>query len=291
MKKLLVLFYTFIFLLTSNVEAENIAGIISNTISEYATELIPGEGITEVNIEIQEHNEPDFTILGVRDISKKEDSNLFTQFSLHNNDVSSDERYIGNLGLGYRKLTNDKTLMLGINSFVDKDFAEGHGRVSIGLEAKASNLEFVLNNYEPLTTIKNVSGTDEKVLGRLDYKLTTQIPYMPWTRFGWQGYKNKADLANSSNKGDIYSLELVLTPSFEFDISRDISNHSDGNIYVANLTFIHPPKENKANFLVDGFLSNEIFFKENMEDKLSDKVERNNNLVVEVQGAVVITSK
>ena len=33
------------------------------------------------------------------------------------------------------------------------------------------------------------------------------------------------------------------------------------------------------------------FVKENMEDKLKEKVRRNNNLVVEIQGAVIITSK
>jgi hypothetical protein len=34
-----------------------------------------------------------------------------------------------------------------------------------------------------------------------------------------------------------------------------------------------------------------MFVKANMEDKLSSKVRRNNNLVVEVQGAVIVTSK
>jgi hypothetical protein len=33
------------------------------------------------------------------------------------------------------------------------------------------------------------------------------------------------------------------------------------------------------------------FVKENMEDRLKEKVRRNNNLVVEIQGAVIITSQ
>ena len=51
-----------------------------------------------------------------------------------------------------------------------------------------------------------------------------------------------------------------------------------------------PPRKNKPT-LVDGLTSNDMFVKANMEDELSGKVRRNNNLVVEIQGAVIITSK
>jgi hypothetical protein len=37
--------------------------------------------------------------------------------------------------------------------------------------------------------------------------------------------------------------------------------------------------------------SNVAFEKENMQAKLTDKVRRNNNLAVEIQGAVIVTSK
>ena len=43
--------------------------------------------------------------------------------------------------------------------------------------------------------------------------------------------------------------------------------------------------------MADGFISEEQFVKENMEEKLKEKVRRNNDLVVEVQGSVIITSK
>ena len=56
------------------------------------------------------------------------------------------------------------------------------------------------------------------------------------------------------------------------------------------LTFTHPPRTNKAT-LMDGLTSDVAFVKANMQDKLKDKVRRNNNLVVEIQGAVTITKK
>ena len=59
---------------------------------------------------------------------------------------------------------------------------------------------------------------------------------------------------------------------------------------IAKLTFVHPPRENKPT-LQDGLVSEIAFVKENMEGKLKEKVRRNNNLVVEIQGSVIITSK
>ncbi len=100
MRNILVFIFS-IFLFTTS-SANEILNNLSTKISEFSSSLIPGEGVTEVNIEIKESQEPDFTILGVRDINKTKNSNFFTQFSLHNNDVGGDERYIGNLGFGYR---------------------------------------------------------------------------------------------------------------------------------------------------------------------------------------------
>ena len=56
------------------------------------------------------------------------------------------------------------------------------------------------------------------------------------------------------------------------------------------MSFVYPPKENKKT-LQDGFISDLAFEKENVEEKLKEKVRRSNNLTVEVQGSIIITSK
>jgi hypothetical protein len=38
-------------------------------------------------------------------------------------------------------------------------------------------------------------------------------------------------------------------------------------------------------------VAQEAFVKKNMKDTLKDKVRRNNNLAVEIQGSIIITSK
>lgn len=287
-KKLIV---TVIFVLVGfAANADEIMQNISGKISQYAAGLIPGEGITEVNIKIKDQQEPEFTILGVRDISKTENSNLFTQFSLHNDEISGDERYIGNLGLGYRKLTADDSMMYGVNIFYDQDIVVGHSRASVGFEARGSVLKFNFNEYENITGGQTVNNQTEHVVGGQDYKLSSQVPYMPWARFGWRGYRIEIDKATNVTEGDEYSLEMALNPTLALELSRDLSNHSDGNANSANLSFVYPPRDSKKT-LSDGFTSNEMWHKESMKDLLSEKVERNNLLTVEIQGAVIFTKK
>ena len=59
--------------------------------------------------------------------------------------------------------------------------------------------------------------------------------------------------------------------------------------FTYKLTYNYPPREDGRS-MQDG-LSNVAFEKENVEQKLKEKVRRNNNLTVEVQGSIIITSK
>ena len=263
----------------------------SEKISSTIGNLIPGEGVTEVSVEIREEDNPDFEILGVRDILSKENSNLFTQFSIHNNEVNGDNRYIGNLGLGYRFLNSDKSMMFGVNSFYDRDLQEDHSRVSLGLEAKASILNFTLNKYQKTTNMKVVNGDEEQTLSGLDYNISSQVPYMPWTVFNFQGYRWENEKAAQDTKGRVYSLEMALLPSLQFDLSRDVSGvNGVDDADIAKLTFVYPPRENKPT-LRDGLVANVAFERKNMKYELKEKVRRNNNIVIEVQGSVIVTSQ
>jgi len=267
----------------------------SGKISKMAADLIPGEGVTEVSIDIEKNSEPKFNILAVRDIDKTENTNFFTQISFTNTDISGNERYIGNVGLGYRFLTEDESMMIGFNSFYDHDLHYGHKRASIGFEARASTLDFNFNQYHALTgmqkTINENSAnyTEEQAVGGLDYRFASQMPYMPWAEISWKGYQIESDKATDNIKGDIYSLGLALTPSLQFDYHKDQSTSGAEDVQGGSLTFIYPPRESKPT-LLDGF-SEEVWFEESMQNKLSQKVERNNNLTVEIQGAVIFTKK
>jgi len=268
---------------------------ISEKVSSTASNLIPGEGLTEVDVKLRDDNNGngnyEFKILGVRDILPSDNSNLFTQFSLHTQEINSDKRIIGNLGLGYRFLNSDQSMMFGANTFYDQDLEENHKRVGLGFEAKAAMLDFNYNLYQKATNQLVISGTNEQVLSGQEYNITSQIPYMPWSTFNFQGYRMENEKTTQDVKGNIYSLEMALNPSLQFDILKDVSS-VDGqeDEWEYMLTFTHPPRENKST-LADGLTSNEAFVKKDMQASLKDKVRRNNNLAVEIQGAITFTAK
>ena len=256
--------------------------IFQKKVSEYVSNLIPGEGDTEVSIDLRENYEPDYSILAVREISKTDNGNLFTQFSLFNTDKNNDERIIGNLGFGKRILNSDKTMMTGFNAFFDYDDI-GNARSSLGLEARNATLDFGYNYY-----FKIDDGTDEKVLDGYDLRLASQIPYMHWAdlfvnSYEWEG-RDRDDI-----KGMKIGSALLLSPTLNLELAFD-DKDKDGleDEWYANITFVHPPRSGPS--LQDGFLSDSAWKEEkDMSGELLTKVNRNNKIVVEFKGLATIS--
>ena len=265
---------------------------VSKKVSEYISNIIPGEGLTETSIKLNDKDEDQikFSILGLRNILEDDNSNLFTQFSLRTKEVNSDGRIHGNLGIGYRKLTDDNSMMYGANTFIDADTFEGHRRLGYGLEAKASLLDLSLNRYQKITNMKTIDGTAEQILSGWDYYLTTQVPYAPWAKFSFKGYKWEGEKTSRDSKGNKYISELNINPSLQLNLSMDDSSLPGvDDVLEAELLFVHPPRENIRT--MDEGLSDVAFEKEDMQAKLYEKVRRNNDLTIEIQGSVIITSQ
>ena len=273
-------------LIAFNANAEN----ISQKLSNFLDELIPGEGVTDVSIQVHEEDNPDIEILTNRSLDKTDDSNRFIQMSLHTQDTNNKDRLITNLGYGYRELSDDNSFMYGANAFIDIE-SEGHMRASLGLEAKGKILDLNANFYEAISGTENIDGMDEEVLSGYQFNLTTQMPYMPWSTLNIQNYYFENIKASNDTEGNKISLEMNLTPTLQFDISQDFSDTTGVDDETDfKLSLRYPPTENKPN-LQDGFISNVAFEKANMKDKLVQKVRRDNNLTVEIQGAVILTKK
>ncbi len=273
-------------LIAFNANAEN----ISQKLSNFLDGLIPGEGVTDVSIQVHEEDNPDIEILTNRSLDKTDDSNRFIQMSLHTQDTNNKDRLITNLGYGYRELSDDNSFMYGANAFIDIE-SEGHMRASLGLEAKGKILDLNANFYEAISGTENIDGMDEEVLSGYQFNLTTQMPYMPWSTLNIQNYYFENIKASNDTEGNKISLEMNLTPTLQFDISQDFSDTTGVDDETDfKLSLRYPPTENKPN-LQDGFISNIAFEKANMKDKLVQKVRRDNNLTVEIQGAVILTKK
>ena len=280
MNKILILIFTF-FISTA---------VNAIDVSEFFSNLIPGEGLTEASIQINEDDNPDIEILAFRDLNSDEYSNTFTQFSLHTQESNSHDRIIGNLGFGYRKLSDDKSNLFGVNVFLDNDFEAEHRRGSIGLEAKGAYLDLSVNSYHALTKSKTYKGSAEEVLSGHTINLASQIPYAPWAKLNLQSYSWENVKASTDTTGYTLGIESYLTPSLAFELKNDYNdNASVDDELTYKLTYIYPPRSDGKS-MQDG-LSKLAFEKQNMESKLKDKVKRDNNIVIEIQGSIIVTSK
>ena len=264
--------------LTSMVYAD-----VSKNVSEYVSNLIPGNGHTEVSIDLRENNKPDYSILGVREILELDSGNIFTQFSLFNTEQNNSERMIGNLGIGSRKLLNNDTLMIGMNAFIDQDLNESHKRGSFGLEIRNSVLDFNGNMYRSFQ-----DTTKEIILDGWDYRLAGQVPYVHWSKLFINGYEWDGVLREDI-KGMKIGSEMVLTPISILELAYDDKDKKGlEDEWYAKIQFIYPPKNNGPTAL-DGI--SDLAWKENkdMSGELLSKVQRNNKIMIEFKGSSTIS--
>ena len=255
---------------------------ISNPVSEYISNLIPGEGDTEVSIDLRENYSPDFSILAVREIEKKATGNIFTQFSLFKTEKNDDDRIVGNIGIGKRNLNDDKTLLTGFNAFLDYD-DNSNSRMSLGLEARSAVLEFWYNQYFGIS-----DGTDEKVLDGYDMRLSSQIPHLHWASlflnsYDWEG-RDRDNI-----KGTKMGSEMLLTPNLNLELAYDDKDKKGvEDEWYAKVQFIHPPRSEPS--LQDGFINSDTWKEEkDMSGELLTKVKRNNKIMVEFKGSSTIS--
>ena len=254
----------------------------SNSVSEYISNLIPGEGDTEVSLDLRENYSPDYSILLVRELDRNENGNYFTQMSLFNTEKNNDERVVGNIGIGKRNLSDDKTLLTGFNAFLDYDDND-NTRMSLGFEARSAVLELWYNQYFGVS-----DGTDEKVLDGYDMRLASQVPHLHWASFflntyDWEG-RDREDI-----KGTKLGSEMLLTSNLNLEIAYDDKDKKGlEDEWYAKVQFIHPPRSGPS--LQDGFInSNTWKEKKDMSQELLTKVKRNNKIMVEFKGSSTIS--
>lgn len=270
----------FIFIISSSI-AEEIGAKISEAANEFMSNIIPGDGITETSIDLRENNDANFSILATRELEKKDNGNLFTQFSLFTTEQNSDERVIANLGFGRRSLSDDKSTMSGFNAFLDYD-DEGNSRVSAGAEIRSAVLEFTTNYYLGINDTKN-----EKVLDGYDIRLASQIPYMHWAKafidtYAWEG-EDRDDI-----EGTKLGSEFLLSPNFNLELAFDDKDKAGlEDEWYAKVMFFHPPKDGPT--AQDG-LSDTMWKEErDMSGELLTKVKRNNKIMIEFKGSSTIS--
>ena len=271
MKNLILSFVLTCFLITT---------ASANAISDYFSNLIPGDGDTELSIDLRENHSADYSLLLVRELDGETNKNTFTQLSLFNTEKDSKDRNVLNFGVGKRFLSDDKFSLTGLNAFLDYD-DEGNLRSSIGLEIRNAVLDFSFNNYFALD-----DADGEKVLDGYDLRLASQIPYVHWAdifinSYSWDG------VTRDDVEGLMYGTEMLLSPNINLEIAFDDKDKAGlDDEYYAKIMFVHPPRNSAS--ISDGISSDMWRAQKDMSDEMLTKVKRNNKIMVEFSGSASI---
>jgi len=134
-----------------------------------------------------------------------------------------------NLGLGYRKLFNDNTVLLGGNFFFDYQTHHKHYRGGLGLEAFFHQVEMRSNAYfgmSPQRTIKQSGAQSqyEKAVDGIDFEVGGPLPYINWIKFYgggyWYDYKKFEDKSGWQTRTEIQPFDCLTLNFITYDDNK-----------------------------------------------------------------------
>ena len=257
-------------------------------LSDAVENILDGEGDTQVRIDMGEDYKPEFSIVTVRPIAIHHSVDAtFIQLQLSDHKIRGDSRLAGNIGVGYRKLSDSKNSMTGANVFFDYD-EEGNARSSFGLELRSSAFEVLGNYYSGISGSKTVGSFTERTLDGYDISVVGQVPYIPWVNVIGNSYNWEAEKNSKDSKGEKFSLEMALTPNLIAEVGFDDNNIS-GTDNFAKITFIYPPRETPT--ASTEFVSEKAFVQFDMSTELLSIVRRTNKQAIESEGTGVVMAR
>jgi hypothetical protein len=226
----------------------------------------------------------------ITDAANQVTGELSTQNFVQSSAIRADSRTTINLGLGRRYLSDDESMIFGLNAFFDIDPEYDHQRASIGAEVKSSAVELTINNYYGLTGFKDgKNGNSERALGGYDIEVGAQIPYIPAAKiyvqqFVWESHDGVADI-----EGNTYSLEFaqVFNSGISLEAGRrnfdGLTEDEDFVKLTYNLPYGDAPQNNASSLF-----SKNMFEKRSMKKDMLKKVRRHNQIVVQTKFSTAV---
>lgn len=296
MKKIFKIFLILIFLTPITIVAnEDVNTLVGKSVDKFYNSLSSGtskviknyfgnDGTTDVSLTAGKDMQPMGSIVLVRPLTEMKINDVwFTQTQLNNYLIKGKDRQALNFGVGYRKLSEDKSHFWGLNTFFDID-SKNHQRVSFGGELVSGPFEIIGNYYSGLSGSKKVGDFNERVLDGYDLIIGGQIPYLPWAKiyyenYSWNSIKNSKDSA-----GNKLSTEIQLTKNISFEAGINDNAITGKDEYVM-VTYSYPPSEKPT--INDGY-STQAFENSDVSKQMLRKVKRTNKVVVELEGALIV---
>lgn len=172
----------------------------------------------DINIKLNSEYKPKYKLGVIYPIVENHKYVIFSQSHIKN-----EHNKVINLGIGYRKLYNDNKELIGFNVF--NDMVDGKQiRSSLGIEYFFWRSEFTMNFYE----------SSEKMNNGYDYKIKTQIPYMPWFNISYEGFNWETKQERN------IKTTILIYPKLTLDIGKKyISNERDNKYFKFTYNFLY----------------------------------------------------
>ena len=229
----------------------------------------------------------DFSIKKIETIKPEIGIQTFKIFSEDSSDLSffqgslflhDSDRETFNIGLGQRYLSNDESILFGLNTFYDYEFDYEHQRFSIGAEIKSSILDLNYNQYfAQSSSKKGKNGKDEEAIDGYDVEIGAHLPYIPSMKAYLKAFDFEVPGGNDFQGLEFSTLFKVPNSGLSFEIGHtDYDNHNDQS-------FINLRYSNSIKNPGTSLLSSEAFERISMKDRIYEKVRREN--IIKKKGA------
>jgi len=229
----------------------------------------------------------DFSIKKIETIKPEIGIQTFKIFSEDNSDLSffqgslflhDSDRETFNIGLGQRYLSNDESILFGLNAFYDYEFDYEHQRFSIGAEIKSSILDLNYNQYfAQSSSKKGKNGKDEEAIDGYDVEIGAHLPYIPSMKAYLKAFDFEVPGGNDFQGLEFSTLFKVPNSGFSFEIGHtDYDHHNDQS-------FINLRYSNSIKNPGTSLISSEAFERISMKDRMYEKVRREN--IIKKKGA------
>ena len=180
-------------------------------------------------------NGPEYELRGLKAFDQVNPNYFgFTEFGL----ISDEQDATINIGVGIRKLSDDQTVMGGVNAFYDQEAGSGHKRGSLGIELVSAPFRFNANRYYSLSDGKAISALQtEKPMSGHDVDLEVALPYFPglfagYNQSTWDGEDGAADLDRKS-----YRLKGSLSKNLSLEVGKRTYSSSVEDQNTAKLSY------------------------------------------------------
>ena len=267
-------------------ETEQAALNLTETFIEY---LIQGIGAdapdwlkrTEFEWRLAEDASPEYSLLTVQPLYESEGNldTVFAQFSQRRYNQHTVDRDVTNIGLGYRRLLKENTILAGTNAFFDYDWEYHHQRYGLGGELMWSGMDLRANWYRALTETRTVTpDIYERVMDGHDLELSLQVPYLPWARIHGKKFWWDSE-ATDDVRGWRTGLEMDLHQNLQVEVGATDSSAQDLQ-FVVQFRF-KPAKESRKVALSNMPIDNTAWQMRDMREHTLDKVRRENKIITE----------